>query len=89
MTEQELTHKINGELRRCASCYHSISESRLAILALIKEAGYVRLSKDQSLPKPPVFYDDWGGESGLEAYGQAQQDMLKVKEGKAFRKVEL
>lgn len=44
MTEQELTYYLNQELRRCASGYHSIHESRLAISALIKEAGYVKLA---------------------------------------------
>ena len=40
MTEQELDYNLNQELRCCASGFHSIHKSRLAILALIKEAGY-------------------------------------------------
>ena len=40
MTEQELTYNLNQELRCCASGFHSIHESRLAILALFKEADW-------------------------------------------------
>ncbi len=43
MTEQELTYNINQELRCYASGFHSIHESRIAILSLIDEAGYVKL----------------------------------------------
>lgn len=52
MTEQELTYNINQELRCCASGFHSIAESRLAILAFIKEAGYVKLESWES-PRCP------------------------------------
>jgi len=47
------------------------------ILAIIKEAGYVKLAKDQRTPQPNGYYSD--------DYWDAQADMLKA----GFRKVEL
>jgi len=46
------------------------------ILAFIKQAGYVRLADDQTVPQNTSDYDDWGGES---------YNMLKS----GFRRVEL
>jgi len=51
----------------------------LQILSLIKEAGYVRLSPDQSLPQAKVNYSDSLEDTMLQAsYRVAQQDMLKA-----------
>ena len=58
------------------------------ILALIKQAGYVKLSDDQSLPVPdnkPVFLSKDMKEVYDTAYSIAQDDMLKA----GFRRVEL
>jgi len=57
-----------------ADCYREVSH----ILTLIKEAGYVKLADDQSLPEKP-FYPD------KSIYCETQQDMLKA----GWRKVEL
>lgn len=55
--------------------------------------GYVRLAEDQNLPEPPMFDNCQLANVcciPLQIkYQLAQQDMLKIKEGKAFRKVEL
>ena len=57
------------------------------ILVLLKQAGYVRLAEDQSLPPNPYF-DSISYPELTEkcfAYDKAKQDMLKAN----FRKVEL
>lgn len=70
-------------------CYLEIPEQKRLVaqaLALINwwaEAnGYRKLADDQSLPIDP--YDlEWG------VYRDSQRDMLRVVDGKAFRKVEV
>lgn len=56
-------------------CFHSADQ----ILALIKDAGYVKLAGNQSLPHIPY--------TGLarQKYHEAQQDMLK----EGFRRVKV
>ncbi len=58
------------------------------ILSLIKEAGYIRLADDQSLPAL-VVKDAEGSPDGLDEFARgqdyAQQDMLAL----VWRKVEL
>ena len=53
----------------------------------LKEAGYVQLAKDQSLPENPHKASAlWIHAAGLnEGYSEAQQDMLSA----GFRKVAL
>ena len=73
MTEQELREKLFEELPP----FVRVDK----IIAIFKQANYVRLADDQSLPilgyrNEPLF--------GLAARG-AQQDMLKA----GFKKVEL
>ena len=57
------------------------------ILALIREAGYVKLAKDQHLPQAPVTLIDKMVKQRLtrSPYSLAQQDMLKA----GWRKIEL
>ena len=40
MDEKQLTKQLNSSLKRCASGFNSIHETRLEILALIEKAGY-------------------------------------------------
>jgi len=63
-------------LGKCPGYYNFTDQ----ILALVKEAGYVRLSQDQSLPnKPPYLTLAQGG------YKQALVDICEA----GWRKVEL
>ena len=80
MTE-ELTRE--QEVREDIAENLEIADQILALTdAYYKEKykDYVKLDKDQSLPKDP--YDvEWG------IYRDAQKDMLQIRDGKAWRKV--
>lgn len=92
MAEQELRKKLTKELK----CHTLIPGSAFGvfiedIIALFKQANYVRLADDQSLPENPIgdFIPDIG--KGQQwAYSKAQKDMLKPDaKGRVWRKVEL
>ena len=66
----------------CALCLvECFNEEATEILALIKEAGYVKLADDQDLPQNPMSQNITLGR----LYQRAQQEMLAA----GFRKVEL
>ena len=99
LPEQELREKIARELwrksvsdrgfdaRRWEEVLDDTKEYWLSCadiaLALVKEAGYVKLDKDQSLPKIP--YDLSDEYCSYYGYSGGQQDMLKA----TWRKVKL
>ena len=71
-----------GQPEPCARCVvEMLYRDADDLLALIKEAGYVKLAADQDCPPLPMTKTVY--EIGL--YEKAQQDMLKA----GFRKVKL
>lgn len=87
MTDEELREKIQEILRDKTLTQYEKADQ---ILTLIKQANYVRLDPDQSLPENPYHpnplreYDHQITDAGMIGYGEAQQDMLKA----GFRKIE-
>ena len=77
MTEQELREKIADRIREGGNL--SAFDVAWFILELIKQANYVRLAGDQSLPNGPGANDDYAL-----GFNEGQQDMLKAR----FKKVE-
>jgi len=58
------------------------------IMALIKQAGYVKLAEDQSLPQvpeAPIYFSQEGAVGWSNGYQIAQEGMLKV----GFRRIKL
>jgi hypothetical protein len=80
MTDQELREQIKNLIH---SSHWVKTDEQVAdqILALIKEAGYVKLSKVQSLPKD----EHWHDYHAHCVYQDAQKEMLNA----GFKKVEL
>ncbi len=87
-TEQELIERVYNLIPQEQETDDSrwVDDVVDRILALVKEAGYVKLADDQSLPRNPYPVDD-NSFDGRIGYGEGQQDMLKVVDGKAWRKV--
>jgi hypothetical protein len=77
------TEMVGGaEIVTCVNKYVDCDDCKAnQILTLIKESGYVKLDKDQSLPSNPVA--DWVDINPRKAWGNAQKDMFKAK----FRRV--
>lgn len=91
MPEQEAIELIAMELcKRDNNIWSGLSDtyyhSRAKIaFDVIKQAGYVRLAEDQSLPNKWTYAGNVHGDDYNSGYSTAQQDMLKAN----FRKVEL
>ncbi len=83
MTEEELREKIRTIL------YRSNKEDATdQILALIKQAGYIKLADDQSLPEPDIEKSNlsrFGKNWYTTGYMECRGEMLKA----GFRRVEL
>ncbi len=87
MTEKELKENLFGVLFPYSNMERVAGNELVAqILTLIKEAGYVKLADDQTLPEIPVNFYDY---QDVADYRAGQYFMLKVVDGKVWRKVEL
>ena len=88
MTEEELKEKIIARFRRICDLGRYPAELQVAnIFDWFKQAGYVQLDPDQSLPETPQFDNCQLANvcciSLVSKYQLAQQDMLKAN----FKKV--
>lgn len=90
MNEQELVEQIRRDIDTMIvtryKLVHQVDtniDTAQHIMNRIKQAGYVRLLDDQSLPEDPYNYEQECREST--AYGEAQQAIWEA----GWRKVEL
>lgn len=94
MTEQEFEYKlkdiltefrIGEELHRLEpdKPYAGLFDTHGKILNLIKQANYVQLAPDQSLPEQPFPLDGVNNACRCMGYATAQDDMLNA----GFKKV--